>query len=198
MKNDIVIPSEIQSLEKYYQKILPTGSRVICPQNVSELSDADYMILIRKADEVSLSEMLVYNGWAMGGSLLPDTPVGALREFHEVKDGALDQSGVFHSWKLLHGGITLNLLVTCNPQYFDDFTRATFLARKLSLTNKASRVILFQAIAMNVWPSLQDEPVSSTKKGKTFYKKVDWRSIIDKYPLTTHNPILRRNSPGNR
>lgn len=166
-----------EDYSEFYSTILHTGSRVICDPPPDDTDD-DYLLLVPQDKVVPFSIQLLMDGWVVGGSLptydIP-LPAGAepinnysLRTTHVMKDdGTLDRQSVFHSWK--RGEV--NLVLTCNEDYFDDFHRATALARSLNLTNKADRVKLFEALSWDSWPSMNEE---REKKGYDgiVYKKV--------------------------
>lgn len=155
----------VAAYEPYFLRILPTGSRVIC-SSPAKNSDEDYMILIDVDKQEALFEKLDADGWLIGGSLGENADT--LNEKHTIlEDGTLSNEHLFQSWKRYEipatyndygdttapaEGIELNLLVTCNEDYFNDFTRATMLAKALNLENKQNRVILFEALTRDVWP----------------------------------------------
>lgn len=45
-----------------------------------------------------------------------------------------------------------NVIVTLSPDYFENFRKATYLARYLNLQKKEERVTVFQAVCHDVWP----------------------------------------------
>lgn len=176
----------IQSYHNFYERVLPTGSRVIVAkedQKDNPPKDEDYLMLVSPENLVPFEEKLRADGWELGGSM-PNGTVSqnlslqggvetvvsdmTLKTEHTfTEDGKVDMSRVFHSWKkrqseerkstlgaiYIHQLPDLNIIVTCNEEYFEDFTRATFLAKALNLTKKEDRVILFEALTRDVWPS---------------------------------------------
>ena len=164
-----------EDYSEFYSTILHTGSRVICDPPPDDTDD-DYLLLVPQDKVVPFSIQLLMDGWVVGGSLptydIP-LPAGAepinnysLKTTHVMKDdGTLDRQGVFHSWK--RGEV--NIVVTCNEDYFDDFHRATALARSLNLTNKGDRVKLFEALTWDSWPSMNENRKSYDE---VVYKKV--------------------------
>lgn len=162
-RNSVAIPGRIEELSEFYTKLLPTGSRVICPDAVTKNSDEDYMVLVPLERLLDLENKLLTDGWIIGGS----GSVGGhntLLSNHTYTNGKIEMSYVFHSWKLDE----FNLLVTCNEEYFDDFSRATFLAKALGLTKKSQRCILFKALTRDDWDFPERKPKKSVYEWKTF------------------------------
>lgn len=169
-----------EDYSEFYSTILHTGSRVICDPPPDDTDD-DYLLLVPQDKVVPFSIQLLMDGWVVGGSLptydIP-LPAGAepinnysLKTTHVMKDdGTLDRQHVFHSWK--RGEV--NLVLTCNEDYFDDFHRATALARSLNLTNKGDRVKLFEALTWDSWPSMNENRKSYDE---VVYKKVYGKKI---------------------
>lgn len=148
-----------------YTQVLHTGSRVICdPPPVG--TDDDYLVLVSPENVELLAVRLMNNGWILGGSLPTRTVSGwpspipdyTLRPHHEYEGGLLRQDRVFHSW--VNGEV--NLIVTANDQYFEDFHKATLLARRLNLTSKIDRVNLFNAVIWDVWENSSDTNLVET------------------------------------
>ena len=201
----------IQSYHNFYERVLPTGSRVIVSeedQKDNPPKDEDYLMLVSPSNLAPFETHLRAEGWELGGSM-PNGTVSqnlslqggvetvvsdmTLKTEHTfTEDGKVDMSRVFHSWKKAEteiresvfgikytvGKPDLNIILTCNEEYFDDFTRATFLAKSLNLTNKEDRVILFEALTRDVWPSgerknkkssnmLGDATPTPTEEGQT-------------------------------
>lgn len=172
------INNVILAFEPYYERILPTGSRVIMSKEAQEITppnDEDYLILVTPGNRVLIEARLQQEGWELGGSLPNQGPLqgdwNLNTEHTYTPEGVIDMHFVFHSWKRAEvpgfwngppedivtefvdpSGPELNLLVTCNERYFDDFTRATFLSRALNLTEKQDRVLVFDALTRDVWP----------------------------------------------
>lgn len=202
------ISTALSKYEPYYERILRTGSRVICSPPPEDTDD-DYLVLCTPQQRLELESRLMDDGWQLGGSLPngaqthnnlndpePFVPDMNLNTVHEYKNGVIDQSRVFHSWKRwetpavfgpssalnswlpsvisISAGPEINLLVTCNEQYFDDFTRATFLCQGLNLLDKADRVIVFEALTRDVWPIGRKKKKKNTLFGKSYdYMVVD-------------------------
>lgn len=162
----------------YCIEILPTGSRIICSPPPTN-TDEDYLLLVDTATVNKLEERLVQEGFIHGGSfdsrvtqatifspeintdntiiysaswdikkyvskhkkkILPD-----LTEFPDLSNK--DKLGIFHSWKK----DDLNLILTCSVEYFENFSKATRLAKTLNLINKQDRIFLFEAICFDNW-----------------------------------------------
>lgn len=162
MNISVNIPSCIEQYDDYYNRILPTGSRVMCDPPVNN-TDEDYLILVNSdVNRLSLETVLQGTGWTLGGSLPnavdTDTPVldWTLDKMYKyTSEGTVDQTRLFHSWKSWNDNDEkiYNLLVTCNPQYFEDFTRATFLCKGLNLQDKWQRILVFEALTRDSWPN---------------------------------------------
>jgi hypothetical protein len=105
-------------------ELIPTGSRVICPQVCLSSSDWDYLGCV--VDLRGTAERLISNGWTTGTSLA------------EVDAGATE----FISLRKQ----SVNLILTNCQQFFGRFQLATRVATKLGLTNKGDRIALFQAL----------------------------------------------------
>lgn len=172
------ISKALAPYEPYYERILPTGSRVMVDPPPTD-TDRDFLVLCTSEQKIGLEALLHQDGWLLGGSLpnigidYDDWHLNTEHEYKELPDGShvIDCSRVFHSWKRpespgFHNGSSedilaewvpdsgpeINLLVTCNDQYFQDFTRATFLCQALNLKDKADRVTVFEALTRDVWP----------------------------------------------
>lgn len=176
----------IQSYADFFTRILETGSRVICSPPPEDTDD-DYLVLIKPDVREALEQRLQDDGWTLGGSLPntgPENNDWTLNTEHEyTPEGVIDQTRTFHSWKrqeipmtivpghedeifpsvIVGSGPILNLLVTCNEQYFDDFTRATFLSKALNLVQKQDRILVFEALTRDVWPSADYKRKKSIK-----------------------------------
>lgn len=207
------ISKALANYEPYYERILPTGSRIICSPAVTD-TDEDYLILVTPENREKLETLLLADGWQLGGSLPnqhdtsePVTGDGwRLNTEHEYVGGRIDHSRVFHSWKrfetpAVYGGPgtegsgwllplvspsegpEINLLVTCNGQYFDDFTRATFLSKGLNLKDKADRVMVFEALTRDVWPTGNEK-----RKKRHLYER--YNLITDTF--TNTNTMLQQ------
>src|SRR4051812_8616312 len=99
------ISSALKDYEPYYEKILKTGSRVICdppPDN----TDEDYILLVLPDQRAAFETRLQLEGWELGGSLPnsgldvdPTDQSWVLNTEHEYRGGVIDQTRLFHSWK---------------------------------------------------------------------------------------------------
>ena len=164
-----MISKAVMVYEDLYLKVLPTGSKVIIAPEDQEAhppQDEDYLLLVSPEQRHTLESQLIQHGWELGGSLPNHVTLygeppedWVLNTEHEFLDhGSIDSRRLFHSWKRQENISTelsplINLLITCNEQYFNDFTRATFLSKSLNLTNKHDRVTVFEALCMDRWPS---------------------------------------------
>lgn len=176
-KNTLAAPAayiddEVEALEPYFERILKTGSRVICSPPPED-TDEDYMLLLKDDKAaVKLEEYLVNLDWKIGGSLASNDSYKSvdwiLNNEHTVTDNGFSNEHLFHSWKKGH----LNLLLTCNEQYFEDFTRATFLCKALNLVNKADRVTVFEALTRDVWPT--NKKIKKLKSLRDYMAEASW------------------------
>ena len=110
---------------------LPTGSRVICDPPVMD-TDEDYLILIPEEDRETIEDLLEQDGYVEGGS------------------GHTYQN--FLSYKNYEHNVPINILLTCQKDYFDRFSKATALAKALNLKEKSDRITLFEAVVRDSWP----------------------------------------------
>jgi hypothetical protein len=125
-----------------------TGSRVICSPPVVD-TDEDWMILVGADDIKEFSHRLLSKDFELGGSTCSDerTPEPPDKFWSLKKDD-------------------LNLLITCNEDFFDDFHRATRLARVLNLRKKGDRILLFQAILYDCYNFDYDQSVEILAGGE--------------------------------
>lgn len=98
----------------------PTGSRYICNPPPTD-TDEDTVVLASPGYE----EALLKNGFKSSTNELE-----------------YDTLGAFVSWRKGDE----NFIVTTNKQFYDNFVKATKLAKNLNLLKKEDRVILFQAL----------------------------------------------------
>lgn len=71
-----------------------------------------------------------------------------LEEWPDYQNLGENHSHLFHSWKKDQ----LNFILTASLEYFENFYRATILAKKLNLLKKEDRITLFEAIVNDRWP----------------------------------------------
>jgi hypothetical protein len=83
-----------------------------------------------------------------GDDSLPD-----LEEYPDFIKCREDKSTVFHSWKKDY----LNFILTCSPEYFYNFDKATRMAKFLNLKQKTDRIALFECICFDKWPDYINE-----------------------------------------
>lgn len=106
------------------------GSLVTCrpmPAN----TDEDWLVLVRAEDLGSWAHTLESYSWVREGR----------------RGYATD--GKFSSWRLEH----YNILLTADGLWHDRFLQATELCRALNLQKKKDRVMLFQALLYENFPS---------------------------------------------
>lgn len=189
------ISDTVKGYEGYYKKVLETGSKVICDPP-PEGTDEDYLLLLEDDNAVNtLESILTFDGWVIGGSMAY-SGAGSLNKEHSFNsDGALSNNNLFHSWKTPNDeGIVTNLILTCNEQYFEDFTRATFLARRLNLLDKVDRVVLFEALTRDVWPTEKKKEKKTFLNGIIHEGQASWITQAAIYNSNTVvNPIFTGN-----
>jgi len=106
-----------------------TGSRAICPSACGPNSDWDFIGVVPNL--VERAAQLLSDGWESGTSLkftTNGTPIALNGKFVSLKRGMV------------------NLIITDDAKWRDDFMMATRVATRLGLTIKSQRVDLFQAI----------------------------------------------------
>lgn len=106
--------------EDFKLKSHPTGSNYICNPPVTD-TDIDTILLVKPGYEDSLFSL----GWV-----------------YQVSDIEYEAMGNFTSWRKDNK----NYIVTTDPDFYKRFVIATVAAKGLNLTNKDSRVFLFQTI----------------------------------------------------
>lgn len=157
------IPDEVSYYKHFYRKVLHTGSRVI--GGAHEDSDDDYVLLSTPELVQPLEKILLEEGFYHGGSLeYDDTGKPKIVDFLSLKKD------------------NLNLILTNRDDFFDDFDKATRLAKKLRLVNKEDRVTLFKAIRDKIFPGdPEDKPEKQSKSKYTWEIKAnpaDWRMHV--------------------
>ena len=110
----------------------PTGSRRIC-NPPPEGSDMDWIVL---AESESLYGWLTQRGWEVEGG-------------YAVSGTACE--GDFRSFRKEE----INLIVTSKRDFYNAFSLATKVARRLNLLEKKDRVVLFQAILYGNEPEIE-------------------------------------------
>lgn len=150
-----------KTLRVYCLDKFRTGSRVIYDTPPTDTDD-DWIFLIDTSDLDEIEQSLIQNLFKRGGS----ESMSELKKEISLEDTTGDRSSVFHSWKrqiinmtgshsdgdLVVDLDTLNIILTCNKEYFENFKLATSLAKYLNLKEKQDRVTLFEAVVFNMWP----------------------------------------------
>lgn len=133
-------PEHIHSIYAAHKEFIldidRTGSRVICNPPPRDTDD-DYVILTHNKEEF-LDRLRGY-AWELGGSLTDES------NFFSVKKQRRGFIG---------GDTLINLIVTDDPDYYNNWVLATALAKKLNLLKKEDRIAVFQAIVEENWPEL--------------------------------------------
>lgn len=171
--------TEAQSIKPYADfaiEMLHTGSRVICQPPVMDTDD-DWLFLCDLSIVKSFEQQLVKDGFKAGGSLTRTTEYrgkpylvsanGYVKEIDPSKETQLPElitwpteedykrdrqekdGKLFHSWKRDQ----LNIIITASSELFENFFKATTLCKALNLTDKEARIIVFEAIKFDKWPS---------------------------------------------
>ena len=110
--------------------IFACGSRVTCNPPVLT-TDEDWMVRVNKDDIEFINLHLEKQGFDLGGSVCID-------------EKTIWKGSPSRFWSFTKGD--LNLLLTCDLGFFDDFYNATFVAKELNILCKQKRVMLFQVI----------------------------------------------------
>lgn len=153
---------EFQWLE-YALDVIHTGSREICYRPPKDTDD-DYLILVDVDTYKTLYSELIEQGWKQGGyshyssKLLPLDP---FPPFEHIQD---KKASVFHAFRKEE----INLICTASTEYFENFKKATKLAKYLNLRDKDDRVTLFQAVIQDIWPGYN---LKDFQNGSTLFKR---------------------------
>lgn len=109
-------------------------------------TDDDYICLVDIELLPKFEEALKTNGYTTaGGSNIRVRPLEAYPKFESIEDQA---SNVFRSYRKGE----LNVVLTASPDYYENFVKATLLAKQLNLINKNDRINLFHSICTDNWP----------------------------------------------
>lgn len=121
----VIFMDDISFLYKYEAIILPTGSRIICDPPPTD-TDQDYVVYIAESNASGLPGDLTERGFEL------DNPNEHYRP----------EKGMFNSWRK----DDINLIITFNLQFFENFKEATRIAKYMNIRDKETRIALFQAI----------------------------------------------------
>lgn len=112
----------------------PVGSQVTCRPPPPPPSDVDYLVLIDKQKFVDFEQSLFKDGFTPDGSRV-------------LREGcSLDDPDFFQSFKRAE----VNIIATCDIEFFERFMVATGLAKRLNVMLKRDRIALFQAVLYGV------------------------------------------------
>ena len=114
-------------VKKAAREVHRVGSRETCDPPPSD-TDEDWLILLKPTREVHRE--LTEEGWNLDGSFIIDA----------VNRCPVEER--FRSYKL--GDI--NLIVTKNYSFFQQFMAASSVAKRFNLLEKDDRIVLFQAV----------------------------------------------------
>lgn len=117
--------------EKYVSCLGIVGSRVTCNPPPTD-TDRDWLLYVRVMvfEFDDFDEHMINNGWAIGGS----------RPEHS------DAVHQFNSYTKTIEGIKENVIACSDYHFYQKFLKATHIAKKLNILDKADRIMLFQAI----------------------------------------------------
>jgi hypothetical protein len=116
----------------------PTGSSYICDPPVLT-TDEDWLMYV-DPDKLNL-----FRAFAYAYQFARSTQVGSYARISEQKDR-------FMAYRSLIGcqyGPNLNLIVTCDKDFYDKFRMATEESKRLNLLEKSERIELFQKVFSN-------------------------------------------------
>lgn len=128
------IREEVSKYSPYYVETYHTGSREICDPPPKDTDD-DYILLCFEGGINALEDKLLDDGYELGGSF-----------------DAEWREDTFKSYKLHKDDDTINLILTLDPVFYENFTKATKLSKALNLLKKEDRVTVFQAVVSDSWP----------------------------------------------
>ena len=112
---------------KFIKEVVPVGSRITCNPPPTD-TDEDFLVLT--TDFQSLVEDLMEDGYEVCGEdyVMP------------IEEHGQEDYNFFQSFR--SGDI--NLIVTESQYFFNNFVKATEIAKKANLLKKENRVMLFQ------------------------------------------------------
>lgn len=109
-------------------------------------TDDDYILLIDTEVLPKLEEALKANKYIFGERYFSKlTPLEAYPSYEAIEDA---RNTVFRSYR--KGEI--NVILTASPEYYENFVKATLLAKQLNLINKNDRINLFHSVCTDNWP----------------------------------------------
>lgn len=120
----------MEEIKALCKGVVPVGSRVTCDPSPTN-TDEDFLCLVDRERFLELIQLLVYEGYEVGGSDI--TP---------SENFTVDKFEGFQSYR--KGDV--NLIVTCSNVFFDLFMLATNIAKQKNLLVKEDRISLFQHI----------------------------------------------------
>ena len=112
-----------------HKRITAVGSRVTCDPPPQD-TDQDWLVLVDEKDFDGFAKSLIEQGWAVGGSLIPNDA------------NYLPPNQRFNSFTL---GVD-NIIATASKEFHDRFLSASATAKRLNLLKKEDRIALFQSV----------------------------------------------------
>lgn len=126
-----------------HTSIIPVGSRVTCDPPPTD-TDQDWLVLVKPDAYDAFCDQLQQSGWEVGGSRIPYD--------HDTREAEQ------HFNSFTKGDD--NLIVTGSEVFHRRFLAASGVAKKLNLTEKWARIMVFQAVLYSAIPHPQFEPMA--------------------------------------
>lgn len=124
----------LEEIREWALQFEAVGSQVTCRPPPPPPSDRDYLVLIDKDKFVGFEQWLFKNTFTPDGSRV-------------LREGcSLDDPDFFQSFKREE----INVIATCDIDFFNRFMLATALAKRFNLKLKRDRIALFQAVLYGV------------------------------------------------
>lgn len=124
----------------------PTGSSYICNPPVLN-TDEDWLVFV-PSDNLWIARSMLHSF-----HFTRSTQVGSYARIAEQKDRFM----AYRSTSRCQYGSNLNLIVTCDKDFYDKFKMATEESKRLNLLKKQDRINLFQKVFSNNYVVDMDE-----------------------------------------
>lgn len=128
------------NIKKYIKAIEPVGSRITCVPAPTD-TDQDYLVLCKSED--TFEETVNTLKWDMFEICGDGDYVVPANEDEEIRGQPS------YSFQSLRKG-DVNYIITESSAFFEDFMRATVIAKQHNLLRKLERVALFQWVLYDV------------------------------------------------